>query len=515
MNPSTEFSIEGKPCSFSFLLKSLGEELDKTHKLQEFISRLEEERLKIDAFKRELPLCMQLLNDAMEASRQQLAAGSQANHNPMPVLEEFIPLKHQETSERSLNCTVDATTATAAGTGSWMATTQIWSQSNDGSKNQGPAVSMEPEHGLVGSSKLALDVKQRVGGAFLPFSKERNGATQQGLRSQLPDLELAPSDKNGDETKRPETVELAVPISRIKANDQSSASQGNCNGGGGVVGGATEKISGNEVQAAGGGQTHRKPRRCWSPDLHRRFVNALQQLGGSHAATPKQIRELMKVDGLTNDEVKSHLQKYRLHTRRPSPTPQAVTTPATQLVVLGGIWVQPEYTTAAHTAATGIYSATIAAAAAAQSAPPTTQPLPPTHYCHPSPLPQDFCTQLSTPPHHQLRHVYCDQQLTANHNGNAGDKDKNDNSNSGSDDNNNKTSSNSRSSPRSSTAGERSQSVEEEGRSESGSWRGESTENEGGRSMGRALSLKRRTTLRSEEEEDGEESTGSDITLKF
>lgn len=28
-------------------------------------------------------------------------------------------------------------------------------------------------------------------------------------------------------------------------------------------------------------QTSRKQRRCWSPELHRRFVNALQQLGGS------------------------------------------------------------------------------------------------------------------------------------------------------------------------------------------------------------------------------------------
>jgi len=31
------------------------------------------------------------------------------------------------------------------------------------------------------------------------------------------------------------------------------------------------------------------------------------------AATPKQIRELMQVDGLTNDEVKSHLQVSFYH----------------------------------------------------------------------------------------------------------------------------------------------------------------------------------------------------------
>ncbi|KAH0920879.1 hypothetical protein HID58_020897 [Brassica napus] len=60
----------------------------------------------------------------------------------------------------------------------------------------------------------------------------------------------------------------------------------------------------------------RKQRRCWTPELHRRFVDALQLLGGPGVATPKQIREHMQEEGLTNDEVKSHLQKYRLHIRK-------------------------------------------------------------------------------------------------------------------------------------------------------------------------------------------------------
>lgn len=39
------------------------DQLEQTQKLQDFLTRLEEERLKIEAFKRELPLCMQLLNN--------------------------------------------------------------------------------------------------------------------------------------------------------------------------------------------------------------------------------------------------------------------------------------------------------------------------------------------------------------------------------------------------------------------------------------------------------------------
>ena len=38
-------------------------DLQATQGLEEHIRRLEEERVKIDAFKRELPLCMQLLTN--------------------------------------------------------------------------------------------------------------------------------------------------------------------------------------------------------------------------------------------------------------------------------------------------------------------------------------------------------------------------------------------------------------------------------------------------------------------
>ncbi|KAK9063753.1 hypothetical protein SSX86_017625 [Deinandra increscens subsp. villosa] len=88
----------------------------------------------------------------------------------------------------------------------------------------------------------------------------------------------------------------------------------------------------------------KKERRCWSPELHRRFLHALQQLGGAYVATPKQIRELMKVNGVTNDEIKSHLQKYRLHTRRSNPTLHNDEL-SHQLVVVGRIWMPPlDYT---------------------------------------------------------------------------------------------------------------------------------------------------------------------------
>ncbi|KAM1297544.1 hypothetical protein COP2_024935 [Malus domestica] len=55
-----------------------------------------------------------------------------------------------------------------------------------------------------------------------------------------------------------------------------------------------------------------RPRLQWTPELHTRFVDAVNQLGGPHKSTPKKVQQAMGIQGITLFQVKSHLQKYRL-----------------------------------------------------------------------------------------------------------------------------------------------------------------------------------------------------------
>lgn len=88
-----------------------------------------------------------------------------------------------------------------------------------------------------------IEVKRNGnGGAFLPFKKEKSGGTSTATNSPC-----------------------SVPAAAGSSSTETA-------GGGGGGGNKEDKE----------GQSQRKARRCWSPELHRRFLNALQQLGGSH-----------------------------------------------------------------------------------------------------------------------------------------------------------------------------------------------------------------------------------------
>ncbi|KAL8188616.1 hypothetical protein R6Q57_029904 [Mikania cordata] len=59
-------------------------------------------------------------------------------------------------------------------------------------------------------------------------------------------------------------------------------------------------------------QSKRKVKVDWTPDLHRRFVQAVEQLGVDKAV-PSRILEIMGIGCLTRHNIASHLQKYRSH----------------------------------------------------------------------------------------------------------------------------------------------------------------------------------------------------------
>ncbi|KAL3755101.1 hypothetical protein ACJRO7_002207 [Eucalyptus globulus] len=82
------------------------------------------------------------------------------------------------------------------------------------------------------------------------------------------------------------------------------ADSGDLGSGGGAGGGGDEPA-----------RTLKRPRLVWTPQLHKRFVDAVAHLGIKNAV-PKTIMQLMSVDGLTRENVASHLQKYRLYLRR-------------------------------------------------------------------------------------------------------------------------------------------------------------------------------------------------------
>ncbi|CAL9123758.1 unnamed protein product [Musa textilis] len=291
-------------------------------KLENSVRSLEEERRKIEAFKRELPLCMLLLTDVIEGLKKELerCRGDRFVH----VFQELMPIRSRCEEEGGAKLELDCKDKK-----NWMSSAQLWSDysSDDNRNDDDQSVADERDGGPDRQEEKENLSLESTGGAdtFVPFK----GMAALVMSSKQ---EVTPTAVLSDLALRSPTVGSAsCPVSVVAGNHPVSGSASKC------VGRAPPSTAGAHLSLQL--QQQRKARRCWSPELHRRFILALQQLGGAQVATPKQIRELMKVDGLTNDEVKSHLQKYRLHTRK---LPNAAPPASRPVVVLGGLWVPPE-----------------------------------------------------------------------------------------------------------------------------------------------------------------------------
>ncbi|CAH9079722.1 unnamed protein product [Cuscuta epithymum] len=328
-----ELSLGCKPASDSttitgFLhgISTIESVSDRVSKIDDYIRRLEEEMRKIDAFKRELPLCMLLLNDAIISLKEEAAKYRTARVEP--VLEEFIPLKKCSNDGDDGGDRIDIRKDREKM--NWMSSAVLWNGENLSTNNKHhpePELKTTTEEAEYSSITNDVTIPCKTGNTangFIPF-KSYSGFPTTIVRKQ---------ENKKESPNLPPDLMLGAPVFKSPREDL------------GMIGCCSNKnMSNSNITKAASSCTSavssmhssssRKERRCWTPDLHKSFINALQQLGGAQVATPKQIRELMQVDGLTNDEVKSHLQKYRLHTRK---LPQS-TSPNQSVVVLGNLFL--------------------------------------------------------------------------------------------------------------------------------------------------------------------------------
>ncbi|KAL6526181.1 hypothetical protein OROMI_029821 [Orobanche minor] len=254
---------------------------NKSSVLDFYLRSLEEEMKKVNAFKRELPFCMQLLKDGIERLEEKK---SQCKEREMEkVTEAFVlPESNFERDERA-KMSIDFGEKR-----DWMSSVRLWStpiqyEHDFDTRNQESFISLKSWEIFRFRDEEAGSFF-RGEGAFLPFKKTLGVSVT--IKDNQRAVPVPVEDLSFDE-----------PVDDVRVKESRGFVRA-------------------RMQQPHQHQPQRKQRRCWSPELHRLFVDALDNLGGPEVATPKQIREEMKVEGLTNDEVKSHLQKYRIHIRR-------------------------------------------------------------------------------------------------------------------------------------------------------------------------------------------------------
>lgn len=96
------------------------------------------------------------------------------------------------------------------------------------------------------------------------------------------------------------------------------------------------------------------PRASWTLELHSKFESAVQSLGGIGHAMPVAIMEEMGVPGLTREQVKSHLQRYKNSLRTASSSAPSATDASSGQD--GEVWWPTQHYSVCSLAANGTWS---------------------------------------------------------------------------------------------------------------------------------------------------------------
>lgn len=258
---------------FLYEVSSIGNAADKLSRFDEFLKRLEDEMRKIDVFKRELPLCMLLLNDAISTLRDE----SSKLRTPIsqPVLEEFIPLtkEHdQKKDDKKENECRDNKK-------NWMSSVQLWNTDNHPTTNN--AYNQRQQHYELETKKCEEEGQSVPKDPFRSCRKSDNGCRAFLPFSPYSSITATPVTTKEENEDSINGLSLMTPGTKILR--EGSGSSGSRSSSSRAVSSSTPSLqpiipTGHQQPQK---QVARKQRRCWSPELHRRFVNALHQLGGS------------------------------------------------------------------------------------------------------------------------------------------------------------------------------------------------------------------------------------------
>ncbi|KAL6985815.1 Two-component response regulator-like [Sarracenia purpurea var. burkii] len=154
-------------------------------------------------------------------------------------------------------------------------------------------------------------------------SSEKESGDQDGLDGESKFVDLTCDNSVAETSVQATSPTQILEETAIKEEDESCKSRSNTsehpqNKDGGPSDSCGDV--GNSFRASGrhsshGNKANRKKMKVdWMPELHKKFVQAVEQLGVDQAI-PSRILELMKVEGLTRHNIASHLQKYRMQRR--------------------------------------------------------------------------------------------------------------------------------------------------------------------------------------------------------